>query len=108
MILSLLAERELNRQVAEFAKDFRADAARKSFSLNFRGDSGTIGSMKFIFQRGKPRVRHLESERTDGSDWLRVTPQKRIEALEFLRADFMGPHYATQRISRFLGITRQT
>ena len=61
----------------------------------------------FVFERGKPRVRALDSERTDGADWLRVSPQRRIAAVEFLRADFVGPDYATQRLSRFLGFARQ-
>jgi len=61
----------------------------------------------FTFQRGKPRVRAFDSERTDGAEWLRVPRQRRIEAVEFLRADFVGADYATQRLSRFFGITRQ-
>ena len=61
----------------------------------------------FVFERGKPRVRALDSERTDGVDWLRVSLQRRIEAVEFLRADFTGATYASQRLSRFLGITHQ-
>ena len=61
----------------------------------------------FVFERGKPRVRALDSDRTDGVDWLRVSRQRRIQAVEFLRADFMGATYASQRLSRFLGITRQ-
>ena len=61
----------------------------------------------FVFERGKPRVRKLDAERTDGTEWLQVSPQRRIAAVEFLRADFVGPDYATQRLSRFLGITRQ-
>jgi hypothetical protein len=40
-------------------------------------------------------------------EWLRVSLQRRIEAVEFLRADFVGANYATQRLSRFFGITRQ-
>lgn len=61
----------------------------------------------FVFERGKPRVRTLDSERTDGAEWLRVSPQRRIEAVEFLRADFMGSDYATQRLPRLLGITHR-
>ena len=61
----------------------------------------------FVFERGKPRVRAFDSERTDGAEWLRVSLQRRIEAVEFLRADFVGANYATQRLSRFFGITRQ-
>ena len=61
----------------------------------------------FVFERGKPRVRALASERTDGAEWLRASRQRRIEAVEFLRADFVGENYASQRLSRFFGITRQ-
>jgi len=62
----------------------------------------------FVFERGRPRVRALDSEREDGAAWLRVSPQRRIEAVEFLRADFAGVDYATQRLSRLLVIARQT
>lgn len=61
----------------------------------------------FVFQLGKPSVRPLGSERTDGTEWLSVSPQRRIAAVEFLRAGFAGPSYATQRLSRFLGVTRR-
>jgi hypothetical protein len=61
----------------------------------------------FCFERGKVSVRAFDSERTDGAEWLRVSPQRRIEAVEFLRAGFVGANYATQRLSRFLGIARQ-
>ena len=65
-------------------------------------------SAPFHFERGKVSVRRLNEERKDGSEWLRETPQKRIEAVEFLRAGFPGAKdYASQRISRFLVITRQ-
>ena len=58
----------------------------------------------FVFERGKPRVRALDSERTDGAEWLRASRQRRIEAVEFLRADFVGANYATQRLSGKLHI----
>jgi len=61
----------------------------------------------FVFEHGKPRVRMLGEERADGADWLRTSPQRRIAAVEFLRADFVGPNYATQRLPRLLGIARQ-
>lgn len=60
----------------------------------------------FVFERGKPRVRALDSERTDGAEWLRASRQRRIEAVEFLRADFVGANYATQRLSRFFSIMK--
>jgi hypothetical protein len=53
----------------------------------------------FVFERGKPRVRALDSDRTDGVEWLRASMQRRIETVEFLRADFVGANYATQRLS---------
>jgi hypothetical protein len=62
----------------------------------------------FRFERGKPRVRSLDTERTDGAEWLRVSPQRRLAAVEFLRANFVGPDYVSKRLSRLLVITRQT
>jgi len=73
--------------------------------MNKVDDPKSEGS--FVFERGKPRVRALDSERTDGVEWLRASRQRRIEAVEFLRADFVGANYATQRLSRLFGITRQ-
>jgi hypothetical protein len=61
----------------------------------------------FVFQRGKPSVRPLGSERSDGAEWMSASPQKRIAAVEFLRSGFAGPSYATQRLSRFLGVARR-
>jgi len=66
-----------------------------------------VSDSGFVFERGKPRIRAFEAERTDGAEWLKVSPQRRIEAVEFLRAGFVGSNYATQRLSRFLGIARQ-
>ena len=71
-----------------------------------RGDK-LVSDKPFQFERGALRVRPLDAERTDGAEWLRVSPQRRIEAVEFLRAGFAGANYATQRLSRFLGIARQ-
>jgi uncharacterized membrane protein len=73
--------------------------------MNKVDDPKSEGS--FVFERGKLRVRALDSERTDGVEWLRASRQRRIEAVEFLRADFVGANYATQRLSRLFGITRQ-
>ena len=39
----------------------------------------------FVFERGKPRVRALDSERTDGAEWLHASRQRRIEAEGGLR-----------------------
>ena len=67
----------------------------------------SAASELFKFERSKPRGRALDADRTDGAGWLRELPQTRIAAVEFLRADFAGPGYAAQRLSRFLAITRQ-
>jgi len=61
----------------------------------------------FVLERGKPSVRPLGAERSDGAEWMSASPQRRIAAVEFLRSGFAGPSYATQRLSRFLGVTRR-
>lgn len=61
----------------------------------------------FRLLREKPRRRPLDSPRDDGRDWLDRTPQERIAAVEFLRAQSMEPGHVEQRLSRLLVITRR-
>lgn len=61
----------------------------------------------FTFERTKVRIRSLDSERDDGDYWLTQSLERRVEAVEFLRAGFVGEQYASQRLPRILRVTQQ-
>lgn len=46
------------------------------------------------------RITTLKAKGTDASYWMKKTPAERLEAVEFLRQQWMGPDHAEQRLQR--------
>lgn len=61
----------------------------------------------FEFEHTKIRKRKLTDDDPDQAMWLFETPQRRLEALEFIRQNHNGINYATERIQEVHRIIRR-
>ena len=61
----------------------------------------------FEFEKTKFRKRKLTDEDPDAGMWLAESPQRRLEAQEFLRQSFHGKDYAAKGIQRVYRVYRR-
>ncbi|HRN37652.1 MAG TPA: hypothetical protein PLV70_03335 [Flavobacteriales bacterium] len=54
------------------------------------------------------RITTLKAKGTDASYWMKKTPAERLEAVEFLRQQWMGPDHAEQRLQRVCVIAHKS
>jgi hypothetical protein len=61
----------------------------------------------FQLDRKAFRIRSLADDTTEVEYWLTQRPERRIQAIEFLRETFHGHGYPAQGLERVLTITRR-
>ena len=61
----------------------------------------------FEFEKTKIRKRRLTDSDPDEGMWMNESPQRRLDAVEFMRQSFNGSSYAANSIQRVYRITRR-
>lgn len=61
----------------------------------------------FEFEKTRIHKRRLTDNDPEEKRWMNESPQRRLEALEFMRQSFNGSNYATDTIQRVYRITRR-
>lgn len=61
----------------------------------------------FELDRSVVRVRALGDDTRELEYWLTQSPQRRLQAIEFLRESFHGHGYPAQGLERVLTLTRR-
>lgn len=54
------------------------------------------------------RVRERDEDSGEGQYWMTQPPERRIQAIEFLRESFHGRAYTSQRLERFFKVVERT
>jgi hypothetical protein len=61
----------------------------------------------FSIDRSHFRIRSIDDDDSELEYWLTQTPERRLQALEFLRENYHGHEYRSQGLERILRITKQ-
>ena len=61
----------------------------------------------FEFEKTKIRKRRLTDSDPDEGMWINESPQRTLDAVEFMRQNFNGSNYVTNSIQRIYRITRR-